>query len=218
MIGRNYRPLGFLSLNLVRPNCFKSNKNEVYLMYLRPMLGLGGWCKLDEACRAQGIELNGGHIAAHDALASGKLYRRYQQIALDRGIKSFGDLAGLKKYKFNDRFTHAPFPHPATLNLKANGIFRSRSAQVTAVHESRAQHPMAAYFDTLKTVVADLEITDQELALVLQERQRLGLSLGQVRSIHAKAFASVIAKFADDGYVDNLEVLKLQRLYPCLSK
>lgn len=188
------------------------------LMYLRSMLGLGGRCKLEEACRAQGIALNGGHIAAHDALASGRLYRRYEQIALDRGIKTFGDLAGLKKYKFNDSFTHTPFPHPATLNLKTNGKFRSRSDQVIAVHEQRTQHPIAAYFDTLKTVVADLDITDQELAYVLQERQRLGLSLGQVRSIHAKAFASVIAQFANDWFVDNLEMLKLQRLHQCLSK
>ena len=188
------------------------------LMYLRSMLGLGDRCKLEEACRIQGIALTGCHIAAHDALASGELFRRYQQIALNKGIRTFGDLARLKKYKFNDSFGNAPFPHPTSLHLTPTRILRSRSVSSQTFQATRTQHPMAAYFDTLKTVVADLEITDQELALVLQERQRLGLSLGQVRSIHAKAFASVIAKFSDDGYLDNLEMLKLQRLYQCLSK
>jgi len=77
---------------------------------------------------------------------------------------------------------------------------------------------MAAYFDAVTTVVADLDISDQELAYIAQERQRLGLTAGQVRSIHAKAFARVIAKFADDKNVDDLEALKLQRLHQCLSK
>lgn len=36
------------------------------LMYLRSMLGLGDRCKLEEACRVQGIELTGCHIAAID--------------------------------------------------------------------------------------------------------------------------------------------------------
>jgi len=188
------------------------------LMYLKPMLGLGNRCKLEEACREQGIELTGGHIAAHDALASGKLYRRYQQIAQDKGIKTFGDLARLKKYKFNDSFTTLPFPTPFALNLRKNGNFCSRSTQIQTIQPVVTENPIVAYYDALRTVVADLDITDQELAYVLQERQRLGLSLGQIRSIHAKAFASVIAQFADDWYVDNREMLKLQRLHQCLSK
>ena len=188
------------------------------LMYLRTMLGLGGRCKLEDACREQGIELNGNHVAAHDALASGRLYRRYQKIAIEKGVKTFSDLAKLKKYKFNDSFTTLPFPHPVTLNLRTNGKFRSRSAQILSNQTPSTPHPIAAYFDALKMVVADLDITDQELSYILQERQRLGLSLGQIRSIHAKAFASVIAHFAKDEYIDNREMLQLQRLYQCLSK
>lgn len=188
------------------------------LMYMRPMLGLGDRCKLEEACRLEGLDLRSSHVAAHDALASGELYSRYQKIALDKGVRTFGDLARLKKYKFNDSFANSPFPHPTTFNLLPTGNLLSRVARVKTGQTAPTEHPVAAYFDALKAVVADLDITDQELSYVIQERQRLGLTLGQVRSIHAKAFASVITQFANDWYVDNMEVLKLQRLHQCLSK
>ena len=212
-----YFDIKFLNFELQNTGVFH-DPPHFCLMYLRPMLGLGDRCKLEDACRVQGIELTGCHVAAHDALASGELFRRYQEIALNKGIRTFGDLAKLKKYKFNDSFSNDPFPHPTSFNLKPNGNLCSRSAGVQPVQTTPLQHPIAAYFDTLKTVVADLDISDQELTYVAQERQRLGLTLGQVRSIHAKAFASVLSRFADDWYVDNLEVLKLQRLHQCLSK
>jgi len=212
-----YFDIKFLNFELQNAGVFH-DPPHFCLMYLRSMLGLGDRCKLEDACRVQGIQLTGSHVAAHDALASGELFRRYQQIALKKGIRTFGDLAKLKKYKFNDSFVYDPFPHPTSLKLKPGGNLCSRSSGIQSDQTTPPQYPMAAYFDAVTTVVADLDISDQELAYIAQERQRLGLTAGQVRSIHAKAFARVIAKFADDKNVDDLEALKLQRLHQCLSK
>ena len=70
----------------------------------------------------------------------------------------------------------------------------------------------------MKTVLADLEITDDELAYVLAERQRGGLTAEQVRVLHARAFASVMSQFASDQWLDDREVKKLRRLHSCLAQ
>lgn len=74
----------------------------------------------------------------------------------------------------------------------------------------------ARYWDALKTVLADLEVTDEELAYVQQERGEL--SIDQVRVLHARAFAGVMSQFASDQCLDEKEVRKLRRLHACLSK
>ena len=56
------------------------------LMYMRPLLGLGSRCRLDEACRAQEIEYEATHVAAQDALACGSLLECYMEAFNDRGI------------------------------------------------------------------------------------------------------------------------------------
>ena len=100
------------------------------LMYLRPMLGLGTRCKLDEACRIHCIEHQGKHVAAHDAMASALLYRQYLEVAHRRGIRTFGDLARLKRYKFVSSFANTPFPHPSALQLAASGQLCSRIGHI----------------------------------------------------------------------------------------
>lgn len=78
--------------------------------------------------------------------------------------------------------------------------------------------PLIEYWDALKTVVADLEITDEELEYILSERDRLGLTREQIRVLHARAFASAINQFIADKWLDDNEVIKLRRLYKCLSQ
>ena len=76
----------------------------------------------------------------------------------------------------------------------------------------------AAYWDALKTVLSDLEITDEELAYVLTERERGGLKEEQIRVLHARAFASVMSQFASDQWLDDSEARKLRKLHNCLAK
>lgn len=188
------------------------------LMYLRPMLGLGSRCKLEEACRFHGIEYQDSHVAGNDAMASAKLFRCYLDAAQDRGVRTFADLARLKKYKFSDSFANEPFPHPSVLRLSPYERLCSRIGYVHEAVVDPMRRAFVAYWDAIKTVVADLDVSDDEVAYVLNERTRYGLTLDQIRSVHAKAFASVIAQFAEDRSVDDREVRKLQRLHRCLSR
>lgn len=188
------------------------------LMYLRPMLGLGSRCKLEEACRSHGIDYDVQHVAANDALASSKLLDCYFRVMKERGIGTYDNLASLKRYKFVNSFANNPLPPPSSFKLPACDRLCSRSGHVSATVVDPRRSALGGYWDALKTVVADLEITDDEVEYVLKEKKRLGLKDEQIRAIHAKAFASVITQFTEDKWVDDREASKLNRLYRCLAR
>lgn len=187
------------------------------LMYMRPMLGLGARCKLQDACHHHGIDYNASHVAANDAMASGKLLRFYLDELHQQHIRTYGDLTRLRNYKFFKSFVNDPFPSPATLNLSGCDRLWSRSGQVERIVVDPAHKAIREYWDTLKTVVADLEINDEELQFVIAERKRLGLPKERIRVLHARAFASAIAQFCDDEWLDDKELAKLRRLHKCLA-
>lgn len=56
----------------------------------------------------------------------------------------------------------------------------------------------AAYWVVIKTAVADLEITDEEIDYAVRERTRIGLDMDQIPYVHAKSFASVTSNFVED--------------------
>lgn len=80
------------------------------LMYLRPMLGLGKQCKLSAACWAHGIPLGVAHTAAADAQAAAGLWTVYRNEIADRNIRTFAELAAVKRYKFTGSFDGEPHP------------------------------------------------------------------------------------------------------------
>jgi DNA polymerase III subunit epsilon len=80
------------------------------LMYLRPMLGLGRHCRLSAACRAHGIPLTQAHAAAPDAHAAARLWTVYRDKIAGRNIRTFADLAAVKRYKFTGSFGRVPHP------------------------------------------------------------------------------------------------------------
>lgn len=188
------------------------------LMYMRPMLGLGPRCRLEEACRLHGIDHSISHYAGHDVEASGKLLSCYLEVINGRGIRTFGDLAGLKRYKFVESFEQDPFPSPSHFRLVSCDRLCSRLGHVHVPAVDPSRHALSAYWDVIRTVVADLDIADEETQSVQDERNRLGLTVEQIRSVHAKAFASAIVQFIEDKSIDQKEVAKLQRLHRCLSK
>lgn len=188
------------------------------LMYMRPMLGLGCRCKLEEACRAHDIEHEVTHVAAQDAEASGALLGCYLEILRERNIATFGELAQLKNYKFLKSFGNDPLPHPKAFNLAKCDRLCSRSQQVAEKIVDPSRHALGAYWDALRTVVADLEITEDEMEYMVNERRRLGLKEEQVRVLHARAFTSAITQFIDDQWLDDQEAMKLQRLHNCLAQ
>jgi DNA polymerase III epsilon subunit-like protein len=80
------------------------------LMYLRPMLGIGPRCKLEEACKAHNIEYEAAHVAAMDATACGDLLLHYLRILKEKNVETFEDLAKLRNYKFTKSFSNPRFP------------------------------------------------------------------------------------------------------------
>ena len=188
------------------------------LMYMRPMFGLGSRCRLDEACRAYGIEYQTQHVAAHDAQASSRLMEHYIQVMKERGISTFYDLAQLKQYRFVESFRNDPLPGALAFNLCGCERLRSRVSRIPEVAIDKDRQALGEYWDALTTVLDDLQITDDELEYMLNERSRLGLSKEQIRVLHARAFANAIAQFADDQWLDDDEMGKLRRLRRCLSQ
>jgi DNA polymerase-3 subunit epsilon len=210
-----YFDIKFLSFELA--NCGIAHLPPyLCLMYLRPLLGLGPKCKLDEACRLHGVEYRAAHVASVDAEAAGRLFRRYQAEIDRRRIRTFDELARLKSYKFLESFNGEPFPDPARYGLACPAQTLSRAGAAAPVDPTR--YAFGAYWDALKTVCADLEITDDELAYVAAERERVGLKPEQIRMLHARAFASVVAQFTSDHWLDDAEVVKLQRFHRCLER
>ncbi len=212
-----YFDIRFLSYELMQASV-DHEPPHFCLMYMRPLLGLGSRCRLQEACHDHHIEQEVTHVAAQDALASGALLECYLEILEERGIATFKDLAKLKNYKFLKSFENDPFPDPATLNLAYCGRLCSRSGYVTEMPVDRTRQRLSAYWDALRTVVADLEITDEELEYIVNERRRLGLQEEQIRVLHARAFSSAITQFIDDQWLDDDEAKKLQRLHNCLAQ
>ena len=90
------------------------------------MLGLGGRCKLGEACKNAGIERNAAHMASADAMSSGELFVKYLAKIDLMGINTYGELAKLGKYRFFKSFRHT-LPNASVHGLTACKAFVSRT-------------------------------------------------------------------------------------------
>ncbi|NOY41269.1 MAG: 3'-5' exonuclease [Planctomycetes bacterium] len=188
------------------------------LMYMRPLLGLGPRCKLVAACDAHNVPYQQSHIAVHDAEATATLLHIYMKVMDGKGVRTFGDLKKRKSYKFMQSFAFEPLPKPKFLGVTPNArLLLQRSEQ-----EVEAPDPtmiaIRSYWDTIKVIVTDLQVTDEELEHAVNERKRLGLAKEQIRFIHARAFAMVVAQFIDDQHLDDKEVVKLRKLYAALAR
>lgn len=188
------------------------------LMYMRPMLGLGKRCNLETACKENNITFGNAHIAAVDADASTKLLKLYLEVLSKRKVTTYGQFRNLCSYKFINSFCQDPLPGPEHFNLKKSEKFLSRAGFKTSALVDPEQQAMVEYWNALKTVLADLEITDEEIAYIIAVRKKIQLPKEKLRMLHAKAFASATCQFIADKKVDDQEVLKLRKLSKCLSK
>lgn len=188
------------------------------MMYMRPLLKLGSKCRLAIACKEHGISTEETHVASADVLATANLFRAYLDVLQSQGIETFGDLAKLKEYKYFQSFKNLPLPSAEECGLIATGQQCPRSPkqseQQKADEESRK---IASYWEALKAVVADLTVTEDEMYMIYEERKRLNLGLEQMRAMHAKIFAAVVAQFIDDEFLDGAEMKKLNMLWKCLD-
>jgi DNA polymerase-3 subunit epsilon len=210
---------------------FRLDPPHMCLMYLRPLLGLGRRCSLGDACQAHGVSYSGSHIAADDAESSARLMEVYLDVMRTERIRCFHELSSRGTYKFLRSFERDVFrcdsgsPGGVPDRLRPRRC-RSGEAETDVVAATRAQaqppattrNGVAAYWDSLKAAVADLQIDDEEVEQLRRIIEEHGLQEEQVRMLHARAFASVITQFISDQCLDDSESRKLKRLHQCLSK
>ncbi|MDI6872657.1 MAG: 3'-5' exonuclease [Bacillota bacterium] len=192
-------------------------------MYMRPLLGLGKRCSLDEACRICGVSRAVSHAAGADAVAAGTLLTHYLGEAERRGIQTFGDVAAKKTYKFLQSWCREPFPPglchprgtqcPRKSRTTAGGAYSDASAARSP--QESGTTTIRRYFEAVVDVIADLQVTPDELNAM--RNLQVGISAEAIRAVHSKVFAGVIAQFVDDDRLDEGEVDNLRRLRQCLS-
>jgi DNA polymerase-3 subunit epsilon len=217
-----YFDMRFLAAELDRVGV-RSDCPYFCLMYLRPMLGLGSRCSLEDACRAHGITYSSLHVAAADALAGATLLQDvyFDALRLQR-VETFGHLAQLKSYKFVNSFELPPLS-PCD-GFECGGRSKSRytpqsQREIKDFDPAEVdRHALGEYWEALKTVVYDLQIDDEELAYMLSKRHSTQLADEQLRMLHARAFSTAITQFIDDEWLDQKESRKLARLHQCLSQ
>lgn len=199
---------------------------HICLMYLRPMLGLGGRCSLGDACSAHGIDYAATHVAADDVQAAARLMDVYFEVMKTRGIRTFRELAQLRSYKFVNSFSRDPLEPPcsagqrpcARLRSRVCGVRRPEPAGAGAKSAMSANRALGLYWDALRAVLADLKITDEEIGYLKRQQEELGLKEEQIRVLHARAFTSAVEQFIGDQWLDDQERATLKRLHACLHQ
>lgn len=186
------------------------------LMYMRPLLGLGSRCSLADACRAHNVHHDGHHLAAADAMASARLWVTYLREMHRMQIRTFGDLARGKSYKFIGSFAKPPIQfvriQPVVIPPAARRAEPAVSAALS-VGDGRAE-----YWDALKAALVDLQITSEEIDYLAAKRSQLELSAEDTRALHARAFAGFLADVTDDHLINDEEVGQIASLATALRR
>jgi DNA polymerase III subunit epsilon len=215
-----YFDIGFLEYELGKAG-LRYSPPYLCLMYMRPMIGLGSRCSLDDACRFHCIEYSKKHRASADALAGARLWSLYLEAIKDRKVRTYKELATLKSYKFIESFERGPLTPPAADSLKSTKRLKSRRIPVeveSPLSATSRQDAHYSYWEELKTVISDLQVTQEEIAYLTNKKQELGLESDEIRSLHARAFADLISQCVEDKALNDGECSKLRRLHQCLGK
>jgi DNA polymerase-3 subunit epsilon len=215
-----YFDIGFLEYELDKAG-LRYSPPYLCLMYMRPMIGLGNRCSLDDACRFHCIEYSKKHQASADALAGARLWSLYLEAIKERKVRTYKELATLKSYKFIQSFEREPLTPPAADSLKSTTRVKSRRIPVEAEALPCVlshQDALHIYWEALKTVICDLEVTGEEIAYLNKKKKELDLMPEEVRGLHARAFADLISQCVEDKVLDNNECSRLRELHQCLGK
>ncbi len=204
---------------------------HVCLMYMRPLLGLGGRCPLGQACSQHSIPYEPKHHAYIDAYAAGRLVPLYLEEAQRNGISTYADLMSRGSYKFlkslelpllsTDGGRRREDGAPKIVSRAAAFGFGSAVKPAAAVRTSEREVTCAklhTYQSAILSAVADRVIEEEEIREVAKLQRGLGLEKGQLRAVHASVFSAVLADAIEDRYLDKQEVEDLRKLHACLSE
>lgn len=168
---------------------------------------------LRSACARLGVELGEAHRASHDALAAAQLLQRTLR-ALPKSVRTFADLRrrSATPYVFLESLSESMLPPPRAMHSDRRLVRRGEGP-------ARARRgPLAEYLAAVLDAAADLSLTDDELADVLDLRQRLGLEADTIRAVHARVFAAMLSRFVEDTRIDRVEAHRMELLRGLLSR
>lgn len=182
------------------------------LMYMRPMLQIGPRCTLGDACRQHRLEAGDQHVAADDALVSAQLWPRYTERMAELGVRTFRDLSRLRKYKFVSSFSLDPVSRCGGMVAEAPLKSRRKAPRTSTSRKADVISPVFEYWDALKTALADLEFTSDEIAYLLKKKHKLALGRDEMRWLHARAFSGILSDMSSDHRIDDAEAETLRRI------
>lgn len=189
------------------------------LMFLRPVLGLGPRCSLEEACLAHAVPFDAGACSRAGAEAAAGLLHVLRSEMAARGWRTFGDLAArCRRFPFVDSLSHDPLPHAEDLGLEGRARSVRRVVRPLGAAARADKEAVRRYWSAVSVALADDDLSDVEVGLVVKLRELLGLSEEQVRAVHARALVAALVRFGSDDWLSDAEADKLERLLDALSR
>jgi DNA polymerase-3 subunit epsilon len=242
--------MGFLKAELLRACRLKDCEMPPHLclMWLRPLLGLGGRASLCATCEDFGLP-TATHTAADDATVSAYLWLKYREHAAAAGLRTFADLSAKGTHKYLKTLVNVPysrqsglavFAAPATVSLKARTgrvAFTSSLATPTtatlntsalleqafrALNEHFGSPPIAArrraYWQSMVAMLGDRALDAGEIDSLRDERVRLELGETDVRALHSRYVGQRLLHMVEDHSIDAHESGELSRLYLAMRR
>lgn len=237
--------LSFIENEMSRAHVTWAPLPFVCLMYLRPLLEVGRRCDLVTACDEVGLVV-GAHQAADDAFASAWLWQAYRDAALEFGVRRFGDLTKLKRYKFTQSFEYSPIetslpttrgtaPKPRTnpfalqspnpwpprltlgLSPTEGGVVSTGTRSISVPRLITRQSSRRIYWNALVDAVDDLHASSSDVEYLSILRDRYALEVNEIRALHGRLFADRVREATADEIVTDEEVDRLERLASALA-
>jgi len=219
-----YFDIGFLRYELLRMG-IHAEPPHICLMYMRPLLELGKRCSLSEACLSSGIPIEAAHQASEDAMASARLWMKYQDAFESQHLIKFQELAERKTYKFLQSLQQDPVDAHAVDGIPPSGRRKSRATARAdeapaqrSTPQASAQDAIHRYWSELTAVLADLDVTREEQKRMQELRKQLGLKEEAIKGMHAKAFADLLIQSTEDKAIDRAEQQRIRDLHQCLAR
>jgi DNA polymerase III subunit epsilon len=204
---------------------FRKMPPYLCLMYMRPLLGLGSNCCLEDACRACGIQHDDAHRASSDAMAGAHLWSHFTDAMNEKNIVLFRDLSELRTYKFLDSFKRPLLNEKNARSLPSSGHYKPRSHPEKRPKSSPEQSAgmisrtlqLREYWDILTSAVADLELTQSEIEELAAKRKELNITSEELRTLHGRVYAAMLSDALADSLISDAEWYRLKRLHQCLK-
>lgn len=205
---------------------------------LAAMLGVcPSGASLEQLCRALYIPLfETVHMARADAQATALAFMMLRQQLFARGVHSVegvralaeGHSARSMESLSNPSISLDDFPDllegtrplmPRALTPAQRRVLEQEAVYLSS-HERAGEVTVRQeeYAKALMDAVSSFQISQQQFQRLLAMRNTSGMTVGQIRAVHAKVFAAMLSGFLTDSVLDEEERQRLVLLNECLSQ